>query len=322
MIRHRRITRAWGAALVLALLTAAGLRAESPEPPGAPAGAPAETEQDAARAAKFLQGAFKGEPTPEAAEMLIAILKGSQMGPGSGWFHPGQSRYDWKWLAERHGVKPGDAITRDRFRGPAALFDRLDRNKDGALRIDDFDWSDRGPNAVQYAMMSGTINYWHRRVNRAADGRLTREEWMKFFDEAARGKDYLTTDNLRDAVLAMPPVVRKGPPAAPEGPTTEVLVRGLFRGEVGSVNEGPKLNDLAPDFTLKTRDGKETVRLRDLVGKKPVVLVFGNVTCGPFRSTYPRVDDLALRYKDDAVFVAVYVREAHPTDGWRMSSND
>jgi alkylhydroperoxidase family enzyme len=64
------------------------------------------------------------------------------------------------------------------------------------------------------------------------------------------------------------------------------------------------------------------MRLRDLVGKKPVVLVFGNVTCGPFRATYPRVDDLALRYKDDAVFVAVYVREAHPTDGWRMSSND
>lgn len=28
------------------------------------------------------------------------------------------------------------------------------------------------------------------------------------------------------------------------------------------------------------------------------------------------------RYKDRVEFVAVYVREAHPTDGWRMSSND
>ena len=28
------------------------------------------------------------------------------------------------------------------------------------------------------------------------------------------------------------------------------------------------------------------------------------------------------RYADRAHFVAVYVREAHPTDGWRMSSND
>jgi hypothetical protein len=31
---------------------------------------------------------------------------------------------------------------------------------------------------------------------------------------------------------------------------------------------------------------------------------------------------LHQRYRDRAEFVAVYVREAHPTDGWRMSSND
>jgi hypothetical protein len=28
------------------------------------------------------------------------------------------------------------------------------------------------------------------------------------------------------------------------------------------------------------------------------------------------------RYKDQVEFLAVYVREAHPTDGWRMASND
>ena len=28
------------------------------------------------------------------------------------------------------------------------------------------------------------------------------------------------------------------------------------------------------------------------------------------------------RYKDQVAFLAVYVREAHPTDGWRMESND
>jgi Iodothyronine deiodinase len=31
---------------------------------------------------------------------------------------------------------------------------------------------------------------------------------------------------------------------------------------------------------------------------------------------------LHQRYKDDVQFLAVYVREAHPTDGWRMASND
>ena len=28
------------------------------------------------------------------------------------------------------------------------------------------------------------------------------------------------------------------------------------------------------------------------------------------------------RYKDRVQFLAIYVREAHPTDGWRMRSND
>jgi hypothetical protein len=28
------------------------------------------------------------------------------------------------------------------------------------------------------------------------------------------------------------------------------------------------------------------------------------------------------RYKDHATFLTIYVREAHPSDGWRMDSND
>ena len=28
------------------------------------------------------------------------------------------------------------------------------------------------------------------------------------------------------------------------------------------------------------------------------------------------------RYKDRAEFVAVYVREAHPSDGWALPNND
>lgn len=51
------------------------------------------------------------------------------------------------------------------------------------------------------------------------------------------------------------------------------------------------------------------------------MLIFGNFTCGPFRATYPLVDELCKRYQDRATFLSVYVREAHPTDGWRMDSN-
>ena len=61
--------------------------------------------------------------------------------------------------------------------------------------------------------------------------------------------------------------------------------------------------------------------MEKLIGEKPVVLCLGNFTCGPFRSMYPGVDDVYTRYKDKANFLMVYVREAHPTDGWKMASN-
>jgi hypothetical protein len=34
------------------------------------------------------------------------------------------------------------------------------------------------------------------------------------------------------------------------------------------------------------------------------------------------LEDLKSRYGDDVKFLGVYVREAHPTGGWRMESND
>jgi hypothetical protein len=106
-----------------------------------------------------------------------------------------------------------------------------------------------------------------------------------------------------------------------DAPTRAVLVRGLFSGEVGSMHEGPKLNEPAPNFTLKTFDGKNAVELAKLTGAQPVVLVLGNFTCGPFRSFFPAVDAVYQRHKKDAQFLMIYVREAHPTDGWKMEAN-
>ncbi len=93
-------------------------------------------------------------------------------------------------------------------------------------------------------------------------------------------------------------------------------------GEIGSLQEGPSVDEAAPDFELKPLDGGEPVRLSDRLGKKPVVLVFGNFTCGPFRSMYSTVEAVRERQKDVADFLFIYVREAHPTNGWVMKSNE
>lgn len=39
-----------------------------------------------------------------------------------------------------------------------------------------------------------------------------------------------------------------------------------------------KSGDTAPDFALKSLDGKQTVKLSSFKGKKPVALVFGSYT--------------------------------------------
>jgi hypothetical protein len=98
-------------------------------------------------------------------------------------------------------------------------------------------------------------------------------------------------------------------------PSRSTLILGLARQEIGSLQPGPALGDQAPDFTLASLDGTP-VTLSEQIGSQPVVLIFGNFTCGPFRSHSANLEKLYRRYRDRAKFYLVYVREAHPSDGW------
>jgi thiol-disulfide isomerase/thioredoxin len=261
-----------------------------------------------------IERAYAGKTPPEAVRMYLAIMRGSQMGPGEGWFGPGQARYTWDWLARRHDLVPyAEGIPRDQFRGPAEWFDRLDRNRDGILQAFDLDWSPDNP-WVEYAYLT---NRFFRKLDQAGAGRLTRDAWLAIYDKVAAHDDGITAADLRDFLLTG--VAGSFLPG--DAPTKEILLHGLFSGEVGSLREGPSVDEPAPDFSLQTYDDGRTIRLSECIGSKPVVLVFGNFTCGPFRSMYPEVDDLACRYRDQATFLGVYVRDAHPTDGWAMQSN-
>jgi peroxiredoxin len=126
----------------------------------------------------------------------------------------------------------------------------------------------------------------------------------------------MSVEQLRDALITGSSGYLPG-----DEPTQERLVRGLFSSEVGSLGEGPGIGQEAPDFALRTQDGSKVIHLKDEIGKRPVVLVFGNFTCGPFRRNFPEVEDIHQHYKGRATFIGVYVREAHPSDGWMMESN-
>jgi len=261
-----------------------------------------------------LEATWKDAAPPEYIRMLLAIAEGSQMGGESGWFGKGESRYSWEWLARFHDREADDkgAIAEADFRGPKELFRGLDRNGNGRITRDDFDWSDDN----SYVEAAALAHRFFRRMDLEGDGRISREELLGFFDKAAGGKDYLLSGDLRRAILA-----GWGSYLPGDAPTPESLITGLFRSELGSLHEGPALEAPAPDFRLKTQDGRREVHLQEEIGKRPIVLMFGNFTCAPFRSYLPVVEELHERYSKHATFLGVYVREAHPTDGWYMESN-
>jgi hypothetical protein len=266
------------------------------------------------QALKRLEAAWPDPP--EWVAMLIDILKGKQLGPGDGWFRKAvaQTRFDWEGTRRRFDRDGDGRVARAEFAGSDADFARLDRDHDDALGQRDFDFS-----AHALVPSPGALVFYA--VDRDGNGKLTREELEAFFRAAdSGGEGFLALSDLQEALT--PPARGRGASGGPQGPSRLTLIKGLFGQEVGSLQPGPRLGSPAPDFTLKAVDGRTEITLSKLIGPKPIVLVFGNFTCGPFRSQAGNVEKLYRRYKDRATFVMVYVREAHPTDGWRMESND
>ena len=126
-----------------------------------------------------------------------------------------------------------------------------------------------------------------------------------------KDKGPVTVDEFRNMLMTRGRTgMGMGPGGGGAGGTSiPMLVRSFLAEEMGSWCEGPKLGEAAPDFTLKSRDGKETVQLSKVIGPKPTVLLLGNFTCGPFRGFYPEVDAMRSA-QDQANFLMVYVREA------------
>jgi thiol-disulfide isomerase/thioredoxin len=285
------------------------LRADDPKPPaGTDAGS-------AERLARALAEAWPDRP--EWLDMYTDILNGSQLGPNDGWFRraKAQTRFDWESTRKRLDRDGNGTISAAEFPGPKADFARLDRDHSGALSREDFDFA-------QHALAASPGAMLFYRADRDGNGKVTRDELDALFQQSdSDSAGFLSLAELQDLLRAP-----TAPPAAADrargGPSKETLVRGLFRQEIGSLQPGPALGETAPDFTLKTQDGTKEISLSKLVGPKPVVLVFGNFTCGPFRSQAGNIEKLYSRYKDRATFVMVYVREAHPTDGWTMDSNE
>jgi hypothetical protein len=104
--------------------------------------------------------------------------------------------------------------------------------------------------------------------------------------------------------LGLPRRARAAPPdpsqfAVPEGATTEAAAPRLPPGAA------------APDFTLADVRTGRPVRLADFRGRRPVVLVFGSLSCAALCRQLNGLRELHREYGRRAQFLFVYVSEAH-----------
>ncbi len=96
--------------------------------------------------------------------------------------------------------------------------------------------------------------------------------------------------------------------------TTSLLMRDL---RFGNNAAGP--GDTFPSFELVTTSGDRLVN-HDVFGDKPVLVIFGSMTCPMTASAAPSVQELYDDFGDRVEFIMLYVREAHPGENFTQSA--
>lgn len=226
------------------------------------------------------------------AKMAGQILAGQNtMGIGNGWYKAPAKAVDWAWLRATFDTKPrNNRITRREL--PDYVTDKqfkvLDRDDNGTITSADLRWKNNH-------IMEGNSpsNFIFNRLDADMNGRVTRAEFDKFFEQNADGFDFLTPDDLMQG-LKLPPMSAMAAQQQPPRNFTMPLPRRwqmldmFLRGDLGNLEPGPEVGDDAPDFNLpllfrneiehKLELSTERVVLSDAKGKRPVVLIFGSFT--------------------------------------------
>ena len=152
-----------------------------------------------------------------------------------------------------------------------------------------------------------------QRFDKDSDGQISRDEapprLKEMFEQFDDDKNGLVSLDEMKRNLSKAKAKAKGGGNRAKSRPGEVIAPAALSERKPEVL---KIGDEAPRFTLSRVDSDEEVTLRDLIRDKPVVLVFGSISCSPFRQRVEQVEQLYLQYKDKVNFVMIYIREAHP----------
>jgi len=95
--------------------------------------------------------------------------------------------------------------------------------------------------------------------------------------------------------------------------TTGLLLRDLRFHKDAAVP-----GDAFPQFELITTDGS-VLGNENVIGGKPVIFIFGSMTCPMTASAAPSVQELYDEFGERVDFIMLYVREAHPGEHFQQS---
>jgi hypothetical protein len=110
--------------------------------------------------------------------------------------------------------------------------------------------------------------------------------------------------------------------AAPEFTLPVAYGEEEARALAGDNKRGSEKKKQANDGVKRNGEERRTVSLNKLRATKPVVLIFGSVTCPPFRSALEGIDEVHRDFHDRAEFLFVYIREAHPDSVLSLSGKN
>ena len=89
-----------------------------------------------------------------------------------------------------------------------------------------------------------------------------------------------------------------------------------------NVTQNAKQGGPAINVSLIKTDGVTHCKLLDFMqDERPLVVNFGSCTWPPFMVQLARFQELVADYAAIADFMYVYVKEAHPADGWSFTNN-
>lgn len=242
-------------------------------------------ELDPALAKLFAQQLEKDiKDRPEWVDMAISMLKGEPMGAGKGWYTGSKYKLDFKWLLDNFDDNGDGFVVKNEISRRFKSFERMDRNGDQKITAEDLDWKevsglnpDKSPAGLMFRMLDSDTNgkvtademaNLMRVMDRTRKGYLTAEDLQTMFDSLDQRLEMME----KNAQMQMANMQRDA-----KNNATRYL-QMLMKEELGNLNDGPAIGDMAPEFELQLlNDKSKTVKLADLKGKI-VVLNFGSFT--------------------------------------------